>query len=66
MMSEVRISEDVLRVLNENVKEDETIKKFLIDLIYEESSHPGKWHFKNLYKKMIENSARVWGGKYED
>jgi len=65
-MSEGRINEEVLRVLQEHTGGDEVIKNFLVDLIYEESAHGKKWKFSKIYLDKIDKYSKKWGGINED
>jgi hypothetical protein len=55
-----RISEDVLEVLKEECKNDGIMERFLTDLIFEESNHPGNWWWKKEYNKYIEEYLSGW------
>lgn len=57
-----RISEDVLEVLKAECKDDDIMLQFLIDLIFEESDHPGNWWWKKEYTKYITKYYLEWGG----
>jgi len=57
-MGDGKINERILKGIRENSKTDNVISDFLIDLIYEETKHPGWW--KEIYKKKILQYSDKW------
>ena len=59
MSSDTRISEHILKGIQENNEGDNVISTFLIMLLFAESENPGWW--KDIYKKLIEYFLKKWG-----
>ena len=59
-MSEVKINERILEGIREYSDKDEIIESFLIDLIFEEADHPGKWWWKDTYRKRVDKFSASW------
>jgi|GEM_PF-5845925 len=54
----------ILDAIRKNSENDETIQKFLIEMVFEETENPGWW--KDIYRKNIKKYALKESGKNED
>jgi hypothetical protein len=46
--------------------DDRILCQFLLDLLFEEASHPGKWRWNNSFRVRIEKCAQEWQGDDEN
>ncbi|MHC1572701.1 MAG: hypothetical protein ACXQTL_08195 [Methanosarcinales archaeon] len=60
-MGDLKINERILESIRENSESDKVLENFLIELIYEEANHPGQWHWKETYRKLIDKHLADWG-----
>ena len=66
-MTSGKISEQIVGALQEKTGEDEVMAEFLIEMLYEESEHPGIWRAaKRTYKANIKKCSHDWSGDSED
>ncbi len=65
-MSEGRITERILNGLERQSEGDESIHRFLLDLVYDEVEHPGQWQWKSTYRKKLREYSENWGKTDED
>ncbi|HEY8363041.1 MAG TPA: hypothetical protein VIK77_09185 [Tissierellaceae bacterium] len=60
-MGDVRINERIIKGIKECSEGDKIIENFLIDLIYEEAEHSGKWwKWMDKYEEKIERYVDNW------
>jgi hypothetical protein len=60
------VSQRILSGIKEKSEGDKLIEHFLVDLIYEEASHTGQWHWKEAYMRLVEGRSEEWGDTHED
>jgi len=65
-MTEKKLNQDVLEVLQENTKDDDAVREFIIKLIQEEAGHVKNWRFTKDYDNLIEEYVKKWRGANED
>lgn len=65
-MVRVKISEQILAAIRENVGQDKTLGKFLEEVLYDEAEHSGKWWSTRAYRDKIESYAKRWHADHED
>jgi hypothetical protein len=65
-MSSTKINQRILDRIAEHSAGDEVIEQFLIGLVYEEAEHPGQWHWKAEYRKLIDRYSAAWEAGDED
>jgi len=65
-MKDVKISNRILKVIEECSKEDKVIADFIKKLIIEETFHDKYWHWKETYIRELEIHFRDWCNNNED
>jgi len=65
-MSDGRINERILTCIAKNSEQDEAVRRFLLDIVYEEAEHPGQWRWKEAYIKRVRQYSEERGGSDED
>jgi hypothetical protein len=65
-MAEARISEQIVDAITESTHDDAVLKGFLLDLLYEEAEHAGRWWWKEIYRKKLKRAAERCEGADED
>ena len=65
-MASGKINEQILQTIREHAEDDLVLQEFLIELLYEEAEHVGRWRAKNVYDKKVEKFAKKWGKDLED
>jgi len=64
-MNSKGINEKILKAVKETC-DDAIIRVFLMDILYDEAEHPGRWWWKDTYKKKIKKYSSDWGEENED
>ena len=65
-MTDGRINERILRALEKQSGGDESVHRFLLDVVYDEVEHPGQWRWKRAYRTKVREHAQEWGMTDED
>ncbi len=59
-MNNIKINEKIIKGIKEKCEGDKVIEKFLIDLLYEETTHSGQWQWNEIYKKQVDKYSKEW------
>jgi len=65
-MRNTKISNRILRTIEECSKDDKVIANFLKELIIEETFHDKYWRWKDTYIKELERRFNDWSNKDEN
>jgi hypothetical protein len=65
-MSDRSINPEIIGKTIENTKGDNVMKNFIVGLIYLEGDNNPGWHWKNEYKKKVEEASKNWSESNEN
>lgn len=66
MTDDGELRRETLEAVRSACASDETLRKFLVDLLCEEAEHPGNWRWKEPYTQRIAETATEWAKQNED
>lgn len=65
-MGDRKINPRILENVRENSKGDDAIRRFLVDLIYEEAENAFGWHWRETYRHKARQYSERWRKESED
>jgi hypothetical protein len=57
-MADRSINERILQGIRENSKGDESLRKFLADLLFAEAEHPPRWWYMQTYLELLKKYSK--------
>lgn len=65
-MSNGKVNERILELINELTNDDKILADFLKDLLLDEIQNQGQWQWNKIYRELIVTYSSQWSDKYED
>lgn len=65
-MSNRKINPRILENVRENSEGDDAIRRFLVNLIYEEAENSFGWHWRDTYRRKVRQYSETWRKGSED
>ncbi len=65
-MAKTGVSEQILKLVREKTGSDPIMRKFLTDMLFEESKRPDGWWAIREYKRRIAECCEDWRNANED
>ncbi len=65
-MEKGRVSASILLGITRNCKDDLAMAQFIRELCFIEAKYPGKWNWRKIYEKKLDEYVKNWDGSHED